>query len=102
MTPEQLIHARKIAAISAPGNGIALLVEHIDAQAAEIEKLKADADRWSVIRAHWKQMKCTFRKSPNVVKRFVLTVDFDHQSGNDSTMIDREIDKAHQAQREAK
>ncbi len=40
MTPEQLTEARKIAAISAPGNGIALLVAHIDAQAAEIERLR--------------------------------------------------------------
>lgn len=41
MTPEQLTEARKIAAISPPGSGIALLVAHIDAQAAEIERLMA-------------------------------------------------------------
>lgn len=41
MTPEQLTKARKIAAISAPGIGIALLVARIDAQAAEIDDISA-------------------------------------------------------------
>lgn len=40
MTPEQLTEARKIAAISPPGSGVALLVAQIDAQAAEIERLE--------------------------------------------------------------
>jgi hypothetical protein len=41
VTPEQLIEARKVAAISPPGSGVALLVAHIDAQAAEIKQLRA-------------------------------------------------------------
>lgn len=45
MTPEQLTEARKIVLTSEPTNGIALMVAHIDAQAAEIERLQHQADQ---------------------------------------------------------